>query len=262
MPDIDDALARAYGMSSASSSPRKAATGTPPGPHFSLDAPPARPFEAPGREAVGSLAWPEVVRALERAHGDRFEGLADAVLDAAEERGLRALLFTSPHRAEGRTTLVLGLARSLARRPGRTLLVEGDLGGPMLARALGLRPEVGIDDVIERGAALSDALIVAPDDHLTVLPARAAATRPREAIASPEWSRLMARLRREFDLVLVDGGPLFPGLNATMLPAAVDAAVLVHHKVRTDRRSLQRARQALDSAGIELLGLAETFCSA
>ena len=50
-------------------------------------------------------------------------------------------LFTSCHRAEGRTTLVLTLARALARRPGRTLLVDADLTGPMLARQLGLQAQ-------------------------------------------------------------------------------------------------------------------------
>ena len=67
---------------------------------------------------------------------------------------------------------MLTLARALSRHPCRTVLVDADLTGPMLARLLGLRPEVGLDDVVEGGHALSDALIDAPDDHLAVLPMR------------------------------------------------------------------------------------------
>src|SRR5262249_10270418 len=142
-----------------------------------------------GRPAEPSeLQWPATVRTLERQFGDRFSRLADVLIEARDQKHLKVLLFTSCHRAEGRTTLVLTVARALARRPGRTLLVDADLAGPMLARQLGLRPEVGLDDVVENGLALSDALIDAPDDHLTILPIRAPIARPREFVASPAWS--------------------------------------------------------------------------
>ena len=253
MPDVDLALSRAYAKSVGSNArPGTAAQG----PHFVIDPSESRPISGP----TSALTWPETVRALERSHGDRFEALADAILGFRDARGMKVVLFTSPHRAEGRTTLVLALARSLARRPGRTLIVDGDLGGPMLARSLGIRVTVGLDDVLERDAAVADALIEAPDDHLVLLPVAAPASRPREAFASDEWSQLMARLRREFDIVLIDGGPIFSGPSASIIPRSVDAAVLVHHRTRTTDRALTRARDALDAAGVPLLGLAETFC--
>ncbi len=259
MQEIDQALARLYGpptplprpgVTSASPSP------TPAGPHFSVEAR-AHVSRAPASVA---FAWPETVRALEREHGDRFGRLADALIAARDDRQFKVLLFTSCHRAEGRTTLVLTLARALSRRPGRTLLVDADCTGPMLARQLGIRPGVGLDDVIESGVALADAVIDAPDDHLSLLPLRAPVARPREFQGSAEWSRIMARLRREFDLVLIDGGPLFVGLSTATLPAAIDAAVLVHHAGITGERAVLRARELLDDGGIPLLGLAQMFC--
>jgi len=129
----------------------------------------------------------------------------------------------------------------------------------MLARQLGLRPEVGLDDVIENGHALADAIFDAPDDHLSLLPLRAPVGRPRELLASPAWSVVMARLRREFDLVLLDGSPLFAGLSAAVLHRSVDAAILVHNRSLTGQRALLRAREVLDAGGVPLLGLAETF---
>src|SRR5262249_25038433 len=151
------------------------------------------------------------------------------------------------------------LARSLARRPGRTLLVDADLAGPMLARLLGLRPRIGLDDVIEEGISTVDAVIDAPDDHLAVLPLRRPVPRPREFLAHPAWSTTFGRLRRDYDLVLVDGGPLFAGLSTPSFPRAVDAAILVHNRALTGQRAVLRAREMLEAGGIPLLGLAETF---
>ena len=206
-----------------------------------------------------TLHWPSTIRTLERRYHDRFSRMADLVIEARDLRHVTALLFTSCHRAEGRTTLVLTLARALARRPGRTLLVDADLTGPMLARQLGLRPAVGLDDVVNEGAALADALVEAADDHLTILPLRAAIGHPREFLASPVWSATLADLRRQFDLVLLDGSPLFAGLSTAVPHWSVDAAVLVHSRMLTGERALLRAREVLDGQGIPLLGIAETF---
>ena len=248
MGDIDQALARAYARRGPAESPS-----TPPPPHFSVE-PATRPV---GASPV--LEWPSTVRALERGHGERFERLAEALITARDRQLIKTLLFTSCHRSEGRTTLVLTLARALARRPGRTLLLDADLSGPMLSRLLGLRPRVGLDDLIEEGAATADAVIDVPDDHLSVLPLRAAVSRPRDFLASPAWPTVMARLRRDFDLILVDGSPLFGGLSTPAIPRGMDAAILVHNRSLTGERALLRGREVLDAGGIPLLGIAETF---
>jgi Mrp family chromosome partitioning ATPase len=217
------------------------------------------PLQPADPEPQEGLEWPPLVLLLEEKWGVRFEQMADRLVETRDRQNLKVLLFTSCHRAEGRTTLVLSLARALARRAGRTLLVDADLTGPMIARSLGLHPQVGLDDVVEEGHALADAVLSAPDDHLWILPLRAPVSRPREFLASPGWSCMMARLRREYDLVLLDGSPMFTGLSAAVLHRAVDAAVLVHNRSMTGERSLLRAREVLDGAGVPLLGLAETF---
>ena len=275
MREVDQALARAYQRSGAER------TGVPPAPHLATlgatdpegsegivprGLPPSGSTAESALEAKAELDdrsvrlhWPATILSVERQFGERFERLADTLLAVRDQQRLKVVLFTSCHRAEGRTTLVLTLARALARRPGRCLLVDADLTGPMLARQLGLRPEVGLDDVIENGHALADAIYHASDDHLSLLPLRAPVGRPRELLASPGWSVVMARLRREFDLVLLDGSPLFAGLSAAVLHRSVDAAILVHNRSLTGQRALLRAREVLDAGGVPLLGLAETF---
>jgi Mrp family chromosome partitioning ATPase len=246
-------------LRSGETDPRQAQTRNLQGLESRVDGSHAITVEPSEQSNVAELTWLPLVLTLERQWGNRFDRLADILLDARDRRGLKVFLFTSCHRAEGRTTLVLALARSLSRRPGRTLLVDVDLNGPMLARSLGLRPPIGFDDVIESGAALSDALIDAPDDHLSILPMRSAVSRPRDFLSSAAWTCSMARLRREFDLILLDGGPLFTGLSATVLHRSVDAAVLVHNRSVTGERAILRAGEVLEAGGVPLLGLAETF---
>lgn len=262
MKEVDAALERAYALREQTDRPQA----VPPAPHLGKRAAhvvPAKAHDSPARGLVAAqtteLHWPAVVLSLEREWGDRFERMAELVLKARQQQHVKVVLFTSCHRAEGRTTLMLTLSRALARHPVSTVLVDGDLTGPMLARLLALRPEVGLDDVVESGQALSEALIVANDEHLTILPMRSAVSRPRDFLASPGWTCALARLRREYDLVLIDGGPLFTGLSAAALHRSVDAAVLVHHRGMSGERAILRAFEVLDAGGVPILGLAETF---
>ena len=270
MREVDEALARAYAHREKSDPPQ----GVPPAPHWSGPVSPPTAAREPtpdrvprpaavlaGREpgTAVELQWPALVLTLERDYGERFGRLAEHLVQARRRQNLRVLLFTSCHRAEGRTTLVLTLARALSRHPCRTVVVDADLTGPMLARLLGLRPELGLDDVVEHGQALADAVLDAPEDHLAILPLRAAVARPRDFLDTPAWACALARLRRDYDLILLDGGPLFTGLSGAVLHRSVDAAVLVYHRGLTGGRALLRAREVLESGGVPLLGLAETF---
>jgi protein-tyrosine kinase len=276
MREVDQALAHAYGSSAQTEDPTRHA---PPGPHWpsrsrqpssSIDPVSPRPtpphtrpspaWSAPDSSgSIAPLEWPPLVMTLERAWGDRFERMATGLLETQRTQNVKVVLFTSCHRAEGRTTLLLTLARALARKPHRLLLVDADLSGPMLGRLLRLEPSVGLDDVVDRGISLADAVIDCPDDNLAILPLKAAVGRPRDFLASPTWTLTMARLRREYDLILLDGGPLFTGLSAAVLHRSVDAAILVQHRDLTTERSIVRAREVLEAGGVPLLGLAETF---
>ncbi|MHC5543725.1 CpsD/CapB family tyrosine-protein kinase, partial [Singulisphaera rosea] len=113
MREVDQALARAYTQRVTSDR-----TAVPPAPHLSSRAPePAAPLidgmptasdiEANAHVDSPQLQWPATIRTLERQFGDRFSRLADALIEARDLQHLKVLLFTSCHRAEGRTTLVL-----------------------------------------------------------------------------------------------------------------------------------------------------------
>ena len=94
-----------------------------------------------------------------------------------------------------------------------------------------------------------------------MLPLRGPVANPRAFVESPLWSCTYRRglCRHDFDLVLLDGGPLFAGMSATVTHRSVDAAVLVQNRSLTAQRDLLRAREVLDAGGIPVLGLAETF---
>lgn len=246
VPEVDEALARAFARSS-----RPSGTGRSQ-PHFSL-------HTRPNTKVAPTWHWPEVVDALEGGESARFDALASRLDDACRAHHYKSVLCTSAYRAEGRTTLSLALAKAAARLRGRTLLVDADLRAPSLARRLGKEVRVGIDDVVAGRGALAEALIATMDGALGILPMRWPVARPREFLASAGWLCTMTKLRREYDRVILDGGPLFSGVSAALFQRSVDAALLIYRRGSDSERTMRHAREVLDAAKLPLLGLAENF---
>jgi Mrp family chromosome partitioning ATPase len=240
--EIDDALERAFALEH--------------GPGAAYGYNPHPPISTPSKTA---WCWPKLVVALEESHRDHFERLASLVLDAARRRTFRVLLITSVLRAEGRTTLAMALAKTLAKFPQRTLLVDADLGSPMIGRRLGIEPALGLEEVVAEPRRLSQAAVPIPQSHAAILPLNTPIKRPRALLASTGWSLLMAKLKREYEIVLLDGGPLFAGLSATALHRSAEAAILVHRPGHTSERSILRAREVLEAGGLQFLSLADNL---
>ena len=206
------------------------------------------------------FSLPASVTALQRCARDQFVMLSDIVRRAQQQAGLKTLLFTSCYRGEGRTSLVLTLARTLAAvSKARTLLVDGDLLNPQVAQALKIEVSVGLDDVVLHGRRVHEALVYSEADAFSVLPLRQEVTEPRGFIRSDHLARTLAALKEQFDLILIDGSPVFSSLDPSVLHKQVDAAVLIVNREMTEDQSVARARNVLESAGLTVLGVAETF---
>ncbi len=112
MRDVDEALARAYGFTRL---PAADHPHVPPPPHLT----PTNVFERASASIAPAPTWPAAVLTLERRYGDRFARLAEVLIAARDRQHRKLFLFTSCHRAEGRTTLTLTLARALAEHSKR-----------------------------------------------------------------------------------------------------------------------------------------------
>ncbi len=247
--EVDDALAKAF--SARWSAPSKQSHGQ--GPHFAVEPQPGAEHEA------SSWAWPDLVDVLEAQHGQQFRSMAARIWEISAQRGVKVLLFTSAHRAEGRTTFALLVAKFLAAGDRRVVLLDADFQAPMVGARLSLQRAVGLYDLVASAGGRVDATRFAALDRLRVVPLHEPIARPREILSSGGWSCLMATLRRSFDLVVLDGGPVLAGSSSVMLSKSVDACLLVTRPGDAAERARCQAQEILAAAGTPVLGLAENF---
>jgi Mrp family chromosome partitioning ATPase len=140
-------------------------------------------------------------------------------------------------------------------------IVDADLARPELADCLGLEVECGWQAVAAGKAPLAEAAIRSVDDRLTVFPIQAA-EKHSLTLSDPRAGKLLREIASNFDLVLVDMGPITGGTGPLLpptAPAPIDAAVVVRDARSVTESSARIVGLKLHAAGIEAVGLAENF---
>jgi succinoglycan biosynthesis transport protein ExoP len=171
----------------------------------------------------------------------------------------KVILVTSSMPAEGKTTTVTNLAIALASGGSRVLLVEGDLRRPKLADLLGVERAVGLTSVLVGRLPVEEVVQPWGGGLLDVLASGPLPPNPSELLASGQMQSLLERLRREYDVVLIDSPPLLPVADAAAVAPAADGVLLVCRYRQTSRGQVEASAAALRAVSARLLGTVFTM---
>jgi capsular exopolysaccharide synthesis family protein len=163
----------------------------------------------------------------------------------------RATLITSAVPGEGKTTTAINLALAYAESMKRpTLLIDGDLRRPSVARYIRPEPTIGLSEILAGEALLDHALFKMSDSTLWVLPAGAPRETPLQLLQSEHLDGLISELRRRFDRIVIDAPPTVPFTDAAVLASHADGTLLVVRARTTTKPLIRRAVESLSGSSV------------
>ncbi|MBI3696995.1 MAG: polysaccharide biosynthesis tyrosine autokinase [Acidobacteria bacterium] len=183
---------------------------------------------------------------------EAYRTLRSSVLLGWEE-SMRRILITSPQPRDGKTTISLHLAWSLAQLGRRVLLIDADMRKPSCASLLGIESEKGLSDYLEGNAEQDQILLPTSVDNLWLVPAGRSHPEASDLLYSPRFPALLHEAGARWDHVVIDSPPSLALSDARTISRLVEAVILVVSD-ETERASLQRTKQAFDDAGVRFLG--------
>ena len=166
----------------------------------------------------------------------------------------RSFIVTSAVPGEGKSTVSLSLARSLADAGSPVILIDADLRRPTVAKKLKLDAKVGLTQVLAGQVEIANAVHQLGDSNLFVLPAGRIPPNPSELLGSDKMRQLIKELSEEF-IVVVDVPPLLPVTDASLLSHSVDGVILVGSIGRSHREQMTEASNILKKVNANLLGM-------
>ncbi len=185
---------------------------------------------------------------------EAFRSLRLNLMHATGSAGSRALTISSPGSGEGKSFITVNLALSFAEQGHRTLLIDGDLRRGTLHHLLGVNRKPGLTDFLQGSVQASQIVQATAYPHLHVICSGTRTTAGPELLGSETMAELLAELRSEYAVILVDSPPMGACVDPLVLATLTRDMLMV---VRTDvtNRSMAESNLAmLDRLPIRVLG--------
>ena len=181
---------------------------------------------------------------------EQYGILAMKVEQWMEQSGGRVLVVTSAAGGEGKSVTALNLSLALsASLQGRVLLVDSDLRRPRVHQKLGLTTTKGFSDLVtQTGGDISP--YISKLGNLDVIVGGTLPVNPLGLLSSPQARELLARLRKEYQLIVFDSPPIVPIADSLVLAGLADGVVIVVRARQTRRELFRRAIEGLGDANV------------
>jgi capsular exopolysaccharide synthesis family protein len=176
---------------------------------------------------------------------------------AAVGTPLRTLLVTSASPSEGKSLTAANLGVVLAQAGRSVILVDVDLHYPRLHRCFGLRNSVGVSTALLQEQPSLDGLLQSGPvpGFLRVLTAGPLPPNAAELLGSARMRDLLASLKTEADVVVLDSPPVGAFSDAAVVSTQTDGVLLVVDAGRTRRDVARRAVEALTRVNARMVGV-------
>jgi capsular exopolysaccharide synthesis family protein len=158
---------------------------------------------------------------------DAIRGLRTNLSFVSVDQPLRTLLISSAKESEGKTTIAVSLALSMAQTDKKVTLVDADMRRPSIHKRLNLPLQPGLSDAFQENVMVCDLpTLSTTHPNLMILPAGKIPPNPAELLSSNKMVQIMTDLRDGTDIVIVDGPPLIIP-DSAVLASKVDGILLV-----------------------------------
>ena len=215
--------------------------------------------ELTGASALGIVPTaPELAKNISLAHdnGSAAEALRQLRTNlrfVKVDSPVRSIVVTSSNQGEGKSTLAMQLAGLLADAGEPTVIVDGDLRRPRVAKLFNIDGDLGLTQVVAGSLKLTDALVETSSPYLLALPAGRIPPNPSEIVGSKRMKTVIEHLAKTH-MVIIDAPPLLPVTDAGLLAAVSDGALLVVQHGKTRKEQVALAARNLENVGATLLG--------
>ncbi len=186
---------------------------------------------------------------------EAYRSVRTAICFSAMSGTHKVLQVTSPAAGDGKSTLAINLATSLAQSGKRTVLVEADFRRPKVHKLTGVANEVGFADVLKGELTLPEVVQTTYVPDFFVIPCGKRPKNPAELLAKAEFSAELEKLREMFDYVIVDTPPVLAVTDPCGVAAQVDGTIVCMRLSRHTRDLGRRTIEQLRDVGATITGV-------
>lgn len=190
---------------------------------------------------------------------EAFRNLYTSLRFMNSDRPVKSVALSSSVPSEGKSLLIVLLAKTLSELGKRVLLVDADLRQPQVHHRLGLNNLSGLSNLLTEEGADWRSLLQTVPDHASwqVLTAGRRVPDPPRLLSSERMGHLVQDIAASgaYDLILYDTPPALGLADASLLAENLDGILLEVGLNKVDRQLPAQAVERIRAAGAPLLGV-------
>ena len=169
---------------------------------------------------------------------------------------VKTILLTSCLNNEGKSTVSLELAKSLASADKKVLLIDADLRKSVFVTRYTETTEsvLGLSELLSSQATLDDVLYETNVKNMNVIFAGAVPPNPVELLGSAKFDEFLHNIREEYDYVIIDASPLGLVIDASVISAFCDGAILIIAANEISYKFASEVKGQLEKSNCKILG--------
>lgn len=201
----------------------------------------------------GGLAGYVVAKPLS-IYAEAIRQVFTALRLANVDRPVRVIAVTSSVPREGKTTLSIGLATTLAQAGHKVLLIDLDMRHPSVGRELGTPSRGRLVEYMAGEASEEELIYPATDLGFDVISVNRQSANPSAILASQRMKDLLAALRERYDYLVLDCTPVLGVTDSKLAAELADTVVFVVRWEKTTKDILEDALKQLVEHRVPLGG--------
>jgi len=171
-----------------------------------------------------------------------------------KERQIQSLVVCSAVSGEGKTTVALNLASSLAEKGNCTLLIDCDLRNPSVAAYLGKENEAGITELLAGSAQAREVVRDSDQKNLYVIYAGGPSAQAAELLSQQNMKEFIDVCRKNFDYIILDTSPVLLLSDVAEMANCADGALLTIRENYAAKREVRESAQILAECRLPIVG--------
>ncbi len=169
---------------------------------------------------------------------------------------VKVIGFTSSQPDEGKSSVSLNLAVSMAELGKKVMFIDGDLRkSVLLGRYRINKPIKGLTHYLSGLNGLNQIIYSANLDNLHLIFSGQIPPNPSELLNSRVFSELISDLRKEYDYIIIDTPPLGAVIDAAIIAQNCDGMILVVESKMISYKFAQKVKEQLDRSDTKILGV-------
>lgn len=173
---------------------------------------------------------------------------------------IKTILLTSSIPEEGKSTVTVNLARSMAESGLKVAYVDCDIRKSVMIGRLGAhtqngKPIVGLSHYLTGQKKLEEVIYRTSTEGMHMIFAGPTIPNPTEILGNHYFKEMIEALRESYDAILFDTPPLGSVIDAAVIAPQADGAILVVQQGKVSGRFIKTVKKQLENSGVKILGV-------